>query len=178
MESEDRTRLETSLRRIEELASALDGLSDPVVREHTRELLETVLDLHGLAVARMLSLVTQTESGRPLMERFGQDEQVRAVLLLHGLHPQGLEARVRGALDNLQVSMGTRVLRVDILGVAERWAKLRIRASCLDEAAETALREKIEEALLDAAPDLDAIEMLFDEDFQRAPSEVAALIEQ
>lgn len=39
-----------------------------------RELLELVLDLHGLALARAMAIVTSVEDGKELAERLARDE--------------------------------------------------------------------------------------------------------
>jgi hypothetical protein len=70
---DERPRLEEALRRIDALATALDQVSDPGAREAARELLELVLDLYGLALARTLAIVVCAEDGRVLIERLAQD---------------------------------------------------------------------------------------------------------
>jgi hypothetical protein len=170
--SEDRVRLEGSLRRIEELVSTLDQLADPNTREHARELLETVLDLHGLALSRMVALFARAERGADLLEQLGRDEQVRAVLLLHGLHPEELETRIRRALD--APPLQSRGVHVALVGVSGGVARLRVRRS--DGIAAAALGQEIEEAVSEAAPDLEAIEIQFEDGEETKPAQVAAAV--
>lgn len=167
-ESEDRVRLEASLRRIEELVSDLDRVSDPAAREHARELLETVLDVHGLAMARMIAVLARADGGADLLHRLGRDEQVRTVLLLHGLHPEELDTRVRRAIDGLRPSMRSRGVDLHLMGLSRGSLELRVRRRDAGTATDASLREDIEAALLEAAPDLDAVHMRFEEGPSRA----------
>jgi hypothetical protein len=138
--------LERSLRRIELLASELDGLADPVAREHARELLELVLDLHGLGLARMLGLLARADPA--LVARLAQDPAAEAVLLLHGLHPDDAETRVRRAIADLPV-------RAVLVGVSRRRARLEVEGG-------EELRAAVEDAVLRAAPELDSVEIAFE----------------
>ena len=49
--------LEGSLRRVEALIAGLDRIADPAAREPARELLELVLELHTLGLARIIAIV-------------------------------------------------------------------------------------------------------------------------
>jgi hypothetical protein len=53
----DKHALQTSLHRLTALIAALDALPDPAAREPAREVLELMLDLHGLALTRIVAAV-------------------------------------------------------------------------------------------------------------------------
>ena len=163
MAVEDRGTAESSLRRIEELVGALEHASDPAAREQTGELLRTVLEVHGLAFARTVALMSQAPGGGELLDRLGRDEQVRPVLLLHGLHPEELDTRVRRAVDGLRAEMRDRGVLVELAGLSRGSAKVRVRRSGTGAVASAALREEIEAVVLEAAPDLDALDIHVDE---------------
>ena len=93
---------EQEVRRIEALIQVLEGLPDPTAREAAKELLQVVLDLHGKGLARILKLVSETgTAGQTLLDAMAKDDQVRGLLLLHGLPPDDAEVRVRQALDSI-----------------------------------------------------------------------------
>ena len=132
-----------SLRRIEELIGALDSLSDRAAREPARALLEVVLDLHALALARMTATVAGSAGGPALLLRLADDAAVRAVLLLHGLHPEPVEMRVGNAIDALRPQFALRGLGLKLVESSCRTRKqgrppfgkqrrLRTRAGALD----------------------------------------------
>ncbi len=155
----ERAHVEASLRRIEELVAGLNGVTDPLARQHARTLMETVLDLHGLALARMTALAAQADID--LAGRFAADTTVSAVLLMHGLHPVPLEERVREALDEVRSQLRPRGARIGPVDVAAGMVRLTVEVGGLGSGTRAALREEIEAALLAVAPDLEAIQVSF-----------------
>ena len=171
MSDDDRPGLEKALHRIDTLASALDQVADAGAREAARELLELVLDLHGLALARTLAIIASAESGRELVDRLAQDEQVRAALLLHGLHPEPIEERIGKALEALRLAgFGTLGCRVRLIEVDSGTARVRLEGAHGPEGLRAlGLRQQIEAAIINEAPDIDdiVIEGLEDAEFEQ-----------
>jgi len=126
---DERAPLEEALSRIDALVSALDQVADGGAREAAREVLELVLDLHGLALARTLAIVAAAENGRSLVECLARDEQVRAALLLHGLHPEPIEERVQRAVERLEPELGVLGFRVHVVAVAAAVVRLRLHGA-------------------------------------------------
>lgn len=158
MTDDDRPRLEEALHRIDTLASALDQGADTGAREAARELLQLVLDLHGLALAQALAVIASAENGRELVERLAQDGQVRAALLLHGLHPEPIEERVGKALEGLRPQLGTLGCRVRLIEVAAAMVRLRVEGAHGPEGLRAlGVQQQIEAAIIDKAPDIDDI---------------------
>jgi hypothetical protein len=174
MSGEDGRRLERSIRRIETLVAALEDLSDPAARESARELFALLLDLHGLALARMMAIVAAASEGRVLLGRLIEDDQVRVVLLLHGLHPEEAETRVRKAVEALQPGLRGRGVRLEVIEAGAERVRLRVRLP--GGAAAGLLAKKIEEAIIEAAPDLEeiVIEGLEEERDEAPTGELAA----
>jgi hypothetical protein len=155
---DERPPLEEALSRIDALATALDRVTDASAREAAREILQLVLDLHGLAFARALAIVASAEDGRALIEHLAQDEQVRAALLLHGLHPEPIEERVQRAVERLESELGVLGFRVRVVAVGAAMARLRVDGAHGPEGSRAiGLRQQIEAAIVDEAPDLDEI---------------------
>ena len=154
-----------SLRRIEELIGALDSLSDRAAREPARALLEVVLDLHALALARMTATVAGSAGGPALLLRLADDAAVRAVLLLHGLHPEPVEMRVGNAIDALRPQFALRGLGLKLVESSAASARVRVRWIGHGPAPDAAaLHAEIEAAIIEAAPDLETLEIIgFDE---------------
>ena len=73
------------------LLEQVEALPDPDARDIATELVQALLDLYGEALARMMEHV-------PDAEALADDELISHLLMLHGIHPVPLEARVRGAL--------------------------------------------------------------------------------
>jgi hypothetical protein len=143
------------VRRIEALATALDGIADPATRTSARELMQAVLELHGAGLARLLQLVAEAgPPGRSLLDRFREDSLVASLLLLHGLHPLDVETRVRQALNRVGPHLASHGVAVELLGVAGQVVRLRFDGPW------PALRGVLEEAILEAAPDVAALEVV------------------
>ncbi|WOJ90889.1 nitrogen fixation protein NifU [Methylocapsa polymorpha] len=150
--------MQNGLRRLEALIEAIDGLRDSTAREAARELLELMLDLHGLALARIVSIVASASDGTALTERLASDANVKAIMLLHGLHPEEPEMRLRKTLASMRPHWGVRGVRVELIHVGAGAARVRVyRSECSGAASDSDLRREIEEALVEAAPDLDDI---------------------
>ena len=150
-----------ALRRIEALIAALDRVSDPAAREPARALLEVVLDLHALGLARMMATIAASEGGVALLRRLAEDEAARGILLLHGLHPETVEARVGAALEALRPQFAACGLGLKLVAGTVRLVSVRVRwigegASRIDAAA---LHAAIEVAIIEAAPDVETLEI-------------------
>lgn len=157
MDDADGSDIGAALRRVEALIAALDRIADPAAREPARELLELVLEMHTLGLARIIAIVADAPGGASLLDRLAEDPPARAILLLHGLHPQEAEARIRAALDRLRPDWALRGIGVRLREVAGGAARLTASAGGNGPIDAASLRAEIEAALVEAAPDLDKI---------------------
>ena len=88
---------------LETLIQNLERLPDPAARDQARELVQTLLDFHGAALARILGRVADMgDPGRALITALADDDIVSSLLLLYGLHPLDLETRVEQALERVR----------------------------------------------------------------------------
>jgi hypothetical protein len=169
--------LEQALVRLEQLIEALNTSPGAPGREPARELVSLVLDLHGIGLARLMAIVSNTEGGAAIVARFLKDEQVRALLLLHGLHPDGLETRVRQAVDRLRPHLGVLGLRLFVVEVTKGAVRLRVERSstgAIDALALLTLPAEIENAVAEAAPDAEAVSIEGLDQLYAAPTLKAA----
>lgn len=167
----ERESLEQALARLEALTTALERVSDANARAAAREALGLLLDLHARALERLGAIIAESAGGAALFERFAQDEDVRAILLLHGLHPQSVEHRLGEVIARMQPAWSARGVHVDLMSVGETFAIVRLQRNGRAEPGD-ALRREIESALTDAAPDLDDI--LIEMDMTAVYAETAA----
>jgi Fe-S cluster biogenesis protein NfuA len=82
-------------------------------------------------------------------------------LLLHGLHPDSVDARVQGALDRVRPYLGSHAGGIDYLGVDDAGvAHLRLQGSCDGCAGSAAtVHSAVERAVLEAAPEVARVEV-------------------
>jgi len=147
--------LQERLGRVEALVRAVEDLPDEKARDAAREVVAAVLELHGAALARIVSTVAGKDG---ILAALAADETVSSVLVLHDLHPQDLEARVRAALERLRTGLVLRGARADLekLGGDEvRVRVVREAQGCGSDFAK--LRAMVEEGLGRAAPEVPSI---------------------
>ena len=90
-------------KKIQELIARVDSLADPEACRLLQECMETVLAFYGEGLARILDVVkAAAPGGEKVCDALARDAVVRGFLLIHGLHPLSLEARLREALDKVR----------------------------------------------------------------------------
>ena len=82
------------------------------------------------------------------------------LLLIHDLHPVPLEQRVQDALDSVRPYMESHGGNVELLSLEHGVARIHLRGSCSDcSASSVTLELAIKQALEEAAPDLEGLEV-------------------
>ncbi|HET9964995.1 MAG TPA: NifU family protein [Rubrobacter sp.] len=151
--------LQERVTRMETLLEEIEVLSDRNARSKAAEVVGVLLDLYGEGLARMMEVVAEGEAREKTFDAFAEDELVSHLLLLHGLHPLDLETRVVRALEEVRPYLQSHGGNVELLGVEEGVARLRMQGSCSGCPSSTVtLKLAIEEAIEKAAPDLEGIE--------------------
>ena len=142
--------------RIESLLEQLETLPDPVARDRATETVEALVDLYGEGLARVVALVGDRDG---MAETLTGDELVSHLLLLHGLHPVPLEARVLGALAEVRPYLESHGGGVELLSTDDGVVRLRMQGSCEGcPSSAMTLKLAIEDAIQKVAPDVEAIE--------------------
>jgi Fe-S cluster biogenesis protein NfuA len=143
--------------RIEALLETVDGLPDTAARDAATELVQTLLEVYGEGLARVVAHVAARDDGA-LASALAGDELVAHLLLLHGLHPVPLEVRVRGALEEMRPYLDAHGGDVELLGVEAGVVRLQLQGSCSGcPSSAVTLKHGIEEAIHKAAPDVERI---------------------
>ncbi len=160
MTSPEKDELDAALRRLEDLIGELATHPDSSAGASARELVSLVLDLHGVGLASLMTIVTRADGGDAILARLVADERVRAMLLLHGLHPEDLQTRVRQAVERLRPHLGVHGLRVEIVEIADGTVRLRLHgtdAPGLKAPMLWSLPSEIEATIVEAAPDVEQV---------------------
>jgi Fe-S cluster biogenesis protein NfuA/nitrite reductase/ring-hydroxylating ferredoxin subunit len=151
--------LQERVARMETLLEEIETLPDRNARSKAAEVVGVLLDLYGEGLARMMEVVAEGEERERAFDAFAEDQLVSHLLLLHGLHPLDLETRVVMALEEVRPYLQSHGGNVELLGVKEGVARLRMQGSCSGCPSSTVtLRLAIEEAIQKTAPDLEDIE--------------------
>ncbi len=148
--------LQKRMQRIGEIVERLESTADPNTRATAKELLESLMALHGAALERMLEIASEAgESGESIIRKCGRDELVGSVLLLYGLHPENLRARVTRAIEKAKGYLESHGGSAELVSIGEEGTvtvRLAVKSSgCGSTAA--SVKSRLETALQDAAPD-------------------------
>jgi Fe-S cluster biogenesis protein NfuA len=152
---------EELVERVQELLGSLDEIADPVAQSRVQELIGTVLELYGAGLERILGILEDAgDPALPIRTAMLDDGIVASLLLIHGLYPISLEERVIQALDSIRPFLASHGGNVELVGVDEGVARLRLQGSCdgCPSSAAT-LEHALKEAIDEAAPDLLGLEV-------------------
>jgi len=141
--------------RIEELLAALRARGGAAA-DTAEELVRVLVGMYGDGLAAiMTALAGEGAAGRAIVDRLAADPRVEGLLLLHGLHPLDVDARIQRALDRVRPYLGSHAGGVQYLGVRDGVARLRLEGSCHGCPSSTVtVRLAIEGAVQDAAPEV------------------------
>ncbi|HEX8034547.1 MAG TPA: NifU family protein [Ktedonobacterales bacterium] len=150
--------MQARVARVETLLEEVESLPDRNARATAEETVRAVVDLYGEGLARIMELVAEL-GGEDALHALAADDLVSHLLLLHGLHPIDVETRVARALEGVRPYLRSHGGNVELLGIDEGVARLRLQGSCNGCPSSTiTLKLAIEEAITKVAPDLNGIE--------------------
>ncbi len=155
METLDAREFQSQIQRLDTLLQGVERLSNPEARSQVREALQAILDLHSAGLERILShLEAAGEAGAAARDACAGDEIVGGLLLLHGLHPLGLEARVLQALEQVRPFLRSHGGNVELLSLSDGVVRLRLQGHCHGcPSSAVTMKQTIEQAILTHAPD-------------------------
>jgi Fe-S cluster biogenesis protein NfuA/nitrite reductase/ring-hydroxylating ferredoxin subunit len=144
--------------RVEELLAGLrsaGGSAGPAAEE----LVSLLVGLYGDGLGRIVALLAQAgPDGAAMLAELTADPLVESLLLLHGLHPLDVDARIQRALDQVRPYLGSHAGGVEYLGVRDGVARLRLEGSCHGCPSSTVtVQLAITGAVQDAAPEVDEV---------------------
>jgi len=144
--------------RIEELVDRIENTGDPAIRAVAQELLQAVIELHCVALDRIVAFITGLPDGETALARIAADELVSNVLSLHGINPIAVETRVADALEKARPYLQSHGGNVELASIENGVARVRLQGSCghCSSSNET-LKNAVESAIYDAAPEVVAV---------------------
>src|SRR5258708_33904428 len=113
------TALQKQIRRIGEIVEQLESTADPNARAIAKELLESLMALHGAGLERILELASEAgEAGETIIQKCGRDQLVSSLLLLYGLHPEDLRTRLTRALDESRAYLDAHAASAELVSIS------------------------------------------------------------
>ncbi|MFZ0091683.1 MAG: NifU family protein [Solirubrobacteraceae bacterium] len=148
--------------RVQELQAQLESGGDPATVAVADELMSAIVRMYGAGLERILGALWESgDEGRRVAVSLTEDDLVCTLLLIHDLHPVPLADRVQAALDSVRPYMESHGGNVELLSLEDGVARIHLRGSCSDcSASAVTLELAIKQALEEAAPDLEGLEVL------------------
>ncbi len=150
------TGVQTVSARVEELLDALISGGFGGAASAAEELVGLLVGLYGDGLAQIVATIgDQGPAGEEMIATLADDPLVEGLLLLHGLHPLDVDARIQRALDRVRPYLGSHAGGVEYLGVTDGIARLKLEGSCSGCPSSTVtVQLAIEGAVRDAAPEV------------------------
>ena len=147
--------------RVQELTAELESRGETVPRALAEELVSVVIQMYGAGLERVVDVIAEAgEPGTAIRDALCADGLVASLLLIHDLYPVPLEERVAQALERVRPYMESHGGNVELLGVVDGVARLRLEGSCKTCSASSATLElAVRQALEEAAPDLEGMDV-------------------
>jgi Fe-S cluster biogenesis protein NfuA len=141
---------------IERLVQRVTALTDDDARTAALELLQSLMDLHGAVMCRVVEVLSQSgEAGSKSLARLSDDPLICGLLVLYGVHPVPLEERITKAIEKVRPQLRKQGGGVELLGIADTTVRVKIDSSghgC--GSSPDAFKSAVEEAVLEAAPEI------------------------
>jgi Fe-S cluster biogenesis protein NfuA len=152
--------LQKQIQRIGEMVERLESAADPNARAMAKELLESLMALHGAGLERILEIASEAgQAGESIIRECGHDEIVSGLLLLYGLHPEDLRTRVTWALEKSRGYLESHAASAELVSISEEGAvtlRLQLKSNGCGSTG-SAVKSTLEAAVQDAAPDAKSI---------------------
>jgi Fe-S cluster biogenesis protein NfuA len=141
--------------RVEKLAARLESAGNPETRAIALDLVQSVIELHGAALQRMIGSLSRTPEGEAILNEALTEDLVSSMFLLHGLHPDDIQTRVLRGIEKVRPYLKSHGGDVELSSVHDGIVRLVLHGSCGScPSSSLTLKNAVEDALFDAAPDI------------------------
>jgi len=141
---------------VERTVQRVNDLKDEDARTAALELMQSLMDLHGAAMARLVEVLSDAgDAGRNSLAALGSDPLLCGLMVLYGVHPLSLEERVARAIDKVRPQIQKQGGKVELLDASDSLVRVSISSSgngC--HSSPDALQTAVEQAIREAAPEV------------------------
>jgi Fe-S cluster biogenesis protein NfuA len=142
--------------RVEASTQRVNELQDDDARTAALELMQSLMDLHGEAMARIVEVLSESgDAGRNSLIELGRDPLLCGLMVLYGVHPLSLEERVVRAMERVRPQVQKQGGKVELLEVSDSLVRVSISSTgngC--HSSPDALKSVVEQAVREAAPEV------------------------
>jgi Fe-S cluster biogenesis protein NfuA len=148
--------VEARLARIDELLDGLQQMPGPTA-ESAVEAVALLTEVYGEGLARVLGWV-----GHGVLSRCADDQLVRHLMVLHDLHPDSVEQRVRRVLDDIRPQLEAHGGQLELTDITDGVARVRIAGGggCGGGIPADELTRVVTDSVLALAPELATVEAI------------------
>ena len=141
-------------KRVDELVLRVSNLPPSEARTASLELLESLMDLHGAAMARIVELLSDSaDSSRHSLSKLAADPLVCGLLVLYGIHPVAIEERVAEAVQKLRPRLQHEGAEAELVGINQGVVRLKIQSNRRGTNPDK-LRTIVQQGILQSAPEV------------------------
>lgn len=141
---------------IERTVRRVNELPDDDARTAALELMQSLMDLHGAGLARVVEVLSDSgDSGRNSLASLGGDPLLCGLMVLYGVHPLSLQERVQRAIEKVRPQVQKQGGKVELLDASDSLVRVSINSSgngC--HSSPDALKSAVEQAIREAAPEV------------------------
>jgi Fe-S cluster biogenesis protein NfuA len=150
------------IRQLGKLIVQLDQFPDGPQKSACKELVQLLMDIHGIGLERMMEIVFEVGNhGSEVIDKLAKDPVVGSLLLLYSLHPDDLETRVRKAMENMRPRLRKLSCSADVLRVEDGAVQVQVTTTAHGCSSSTKdVRAIVEDCVYEFAPDVVALEIL------------------
>jgi Fe-S cluster biogenesis protein NfuA len=141
--------------RVEALIAELRARAGSQAGDAAEELVGSLVELYGAGLAAIVAILgADRDAGPRLLDALAADPLVESLLLVHDLHPLDTDARIRRALEQVRPRLGAHADAISYLGIDDQGVvRLRLTASGHGCGSASTVRQTVEEAVTEAAPE-------------------------
>jgi Fe-S cluster biogenesis protein NfuA len=142
--------------RVEALIAELRTRAGSQAGDVAEELVGCLVEFYGTGLAAIVAILgADRDAGPRLLDALAADPLVESLLLVHDLHPLDTDARIRRALEQLRPRLGAHADAISYLGIDDQGViQLRLTASGHGCGSASTVRQTVEEAAAEAAPEV------------------------
>lgn len=141
--------------RVDELVQRVSALPESEARTTALELLQSLMDLHGAALSRVVELLSESgDAGHKSLSKVAADPLVCGLLVLYGIHPVSMEERVRGAIEKLNSQFKKKGTSIGVVAITDTVVRVSVCRESDAHGSPQKLRSAMEQAILEAAPEV------------------------
>lgn len=146
---------QTHTEKLQRLLEQMKGLPDNELRALAFELMQSLMDMHGAAISRMVEVLSNAgDSGRNALGQIAEDPLICGLLVLYGVHPVSIEDRILAAVENIRPQLQRQGASFEVVSCVDGVVRVNVRSPGRGHDSAATFRAMMERAIREAAPEV------------------------